>query len=115
MIDQIKAFLNKSNHDGLPLPMARDPKTGKGSVTVTSYWISFNLCIFCALMFIVSVVARLTGSFAPEAETQAAIQNAASFAFQLYVACGSFYLGRKFQGDGKTIDVQADKPDKDQG
>lgn len=110
IVDKIKQAFSDWNSKGFPLPMVRDPKTGKGSITITSYWISLNLCILCALMFIVSVVSRLTGTFAPEAETQAAIQAAASYSLQLFLACGGFYLGRKMQGDKDGISV--DKSDK---
>lgn len=112
IFEKWKRFVSDMNSKGIPLPMARDPKTGKGSITATSYWIALNLCIFCSLMFIVSVVARLTGTFAPEAETQAAIQNAATYSLQLFLACGGFYLGRKLQGDGKgNLSVEEKKID----
>lgn len=113
LLEKWKSFVSDMNSRGIPLPMARDPKTGKGSVTLTAFWITLNLCIFCALMFIVSVVARLTGQFAPEAETQAAISAAAVYSLQLFLSCGGFYLGRKMQGDGKgaiSLDAPVDKP-----
>jgi len=114
IVEKWKSFVNNMNSKGIPLPMARDPKNGKGSVTLTAFWITLNLCIFCALMFIASVVARLAGDFAPGAETQAAIQAAAVYSLQLFLACGGFYLGRKMQGDGKgsiSVDAPVDKTD----
>jgi len=113
MWQKIKETFNNWNRDGFPLPMARDPKTGKGSVTVTSYWISLNLCVLCALLFIVSVIAHLSSDFAPGPETQTAIQNAASYSLQLFLACGGFYLGRKMQGDGKSMSVDGDDKKQD--
>jgi hypothetical protein len=110
---ELKKTLSDLNKDGFPLPMVRDPKTGKGSITATSYWISLNLCVLCALLFVASIVAHLSSTFAPAAETQQAIQSAASYSMQLFLACGGFYLGRKMQGDGKKIDVAADEEKKD--
>lgn len=81
MKDKIKEMLDKLNKSGFPIPLLKDPKTDKGSLTMTMFWISFNLTILFALGKVSKVVGEvdfwemlaLTGMM------------------------GGFYLGRKYQ------------------
>ena len=45
----IKIFIGKMNAYGIPLPMIRDPKTGKGSVSLTLVFLS-SLYVQLALL-----------------------------------------------------------------
>jgi len=101
-------FVNDMNQSGVPLPMLKDPKTGQGSITITMFWASFTLCLFCAITFLATAVSHLTGIFTPGDGTQEAIKNASQYALELFLSCGGFYLGRKMQRDSKgTINVES--------
>jgi len=45
-----KEIVIKLNENGVPVPMARDPKTGKGSVSLSMVVVSFGLMSLCALL-----------------------------------------------------------------
>jgi hypothetical protein len=92
--EKIKTWLLKMNSDGFPMPMLKDPKTGKGSVTLTMMWISFNVSILA----LAGKVTNLLGGVDY------------SDTLWLLGLTSSLYLGRKIQKNGKdfTID-QEDK------
>ena len=92
--EKIKTWLLKANDEGVPLPMLKDPKTGKGSVTLTMMWISFNVSILA----LAGKVTNLLGGVDY------------SDTLWLLGLTSSLYLGRKIQKNGKdfTID-QEDK------
>ena len=54
MIEKLKALIQKMNDMGVPLPMLRDPKTGKASVSLTMLFISFNV-------FLIGLIGKLSG------------------------------------------------------
>jgi hypothetical protein len=114
MFDALTAKFDKWNKYGLPLPMVRDPKISLGSITATMFWASFTMCMVAGVIFLVTALAHLTGVFIPGDATQEAIKNAASYFLELYVAAGSFYLGRKMQKNAKgEITLDAADPSKD--
>jgi hypothetical protein len=45
MIDKIKQLIQDMNSKGIPIPLARDPKTGRGSLTFTMPVVSFGICV----------------------------------------------------------------------
>jgi hypothetical protein len=77
------------NEGGFPLPMLRDPKTKKGSVTLTMFWISFNIAILTLAGKITKVLGDVDYSNV----------------LWLLGITGSFYLGRKMQSDKTGITV----------
>lgn len=93
MFEKIKNWLLKMNREGMPMPMLKDPKTGKGSVTLTMFWISFNIAIL-----------TLAGKF-----TKILGDVDYSNVLWLLGLTGSFYLGRKLQGDGKNMTLSGEE------
>lgn len=96
-----KDLVNKANVNGIPLPTFRDPKTGKGSVTVTMVKVSFALCVIPTLVMIATVLTKLAGVFTLTDANQAQLMNSFTSAIQLYIASLGAYLGRKLQRDEK--------------
>ena len=112
--DKWNKFIGDLNKYGIPLPMARDPKNGLGSMTATSYWISFNFCLICGVFFIALAIGKFTGLFTAEQEAVDAIKNASQYALELFITCAGIYLGRKMQRDKNgdiTVEGKADKKD----
>jgi hypothetical protein len=108
----ISDFIAKLNSAGVPLPVMRDPNTGKGSVTATTFVMSSGLCLLCGVMAAACALAKLSGVFSNFAEAQTAITNAFGLSFQFFLASGGFYVGRRIGRDSKgsiTVDP-ADKP-----
>lgn len=91
-MEKLKEIVRKLNELGIPLPMLRDNKTGKASVTLTMMVISFNI-----------VAIGLIGKYAKGLDIDM------SQAMYLYMTTSGLYLGRKMQGDGKTIKVENDQ------
>lgn len=87
-----KEFVNKLNSKGIPLPLLTDPKSGRGSVSYTMLWISFNLCVI-----------GIIGKWA-KALDGIDINQAQS----LFYACAALYWGRGFQ-NGKNGSIIASK------
>lgn len=69
------------NRYGIPLPMIRDPKTGKGSISLTFTFISFNIVVF-------GLMGKAAGLLGGVDLVQA---------MNLFYACAALYWGRKFQ------------------
>jgi len=80
-----KEIISKLNTHGIPLPVLTDPKSGRGSVSYTMLWISFNLCV-------VGIVGKWS-----KALDGVDINQAQS----LFYACAALYWGRGFQ-NGKN-------------
>lgn len=90
MIEKIKNWMNKANSEGIPLPMLKDPKTGKGSITMTMFWISFNI----AILTLAGKVVKITGDIEY------------SNVLWLLGLTGGMYLGRKFQTSKDGVNVE---------
>lgn len=105
-------LVNSANANGIPLPMSRDPKTGKGSVTVSMVQVSFLLCVIPTLLMTATVIAKLTGIFNLTDATSQQLQNAFSTSIQLYIVSYGGYLGRKLQRDAKGM-VQVEGEEKE--
>lgn len=96
-------FVNKTNEQGIPLPMVR--ANGKASITATLVIISsFMMAVPCAIM-IATVITRIGGWFTLNEANQAQLMNAFSAAIQMHIAALGAYLGRGMQrgADGKVI------------
>lgn len=91
-LEDIKAFIRRMNDAGVPLPMARDPKTGKGSVSLS-------------LVFLSSVYVQLAllNSFA-QMFKGVDITNALYW----HGLCLTLYFGRSFKKDGNKIEISGD-------
>ncbi len=88
-------FVAKMNSRGVPLPTIRDPKSGKGSVSLTLVFVSFNVVL-------VGLVGKWAGALGGIDLTQA---------LNLFYACAALYFGRKFQRGSSSIEdtVSSDK------
>lgn len=86
-MNQITTFINKLNASGIPLPLIR--LNGKPTFTGTMAFISFNT----ALLGQIGKVTKLLG------EVDLTQAN------YLFLICLGAYLGRRFQGDGKTASL----------
>ena len=75
-------FVSKLNSHGIPLPTIRDPKSGKGSISLTLVFVSFNTVL-------IGVVGKWSGMLGGVDIAQA---------LNLFYACAALYWGRKFQG-----------------
>lgn len=71
----------KMNERGIPVPHIRDPKSGRGSVSLTLVFISFNV-------WLVSVVGKTAGMLGGMNTNDC---------FNMFLACAGLYFGRKFQ------------------
>lgn len=90
-----KQLIDGMNKLGIPIPTIRDPKTGKGSVTLTLVFISFNTAL-------IGQAGKIAGILGGIDLTQANY---------LFLMCLGAYLGRKMQGDSKKVDIEGDKKD----
>lgn len=99
--DKWMAIIAKANMLGVPMPTIRDPKSGRGSVSLTLVWISFNFCIL-------AMVSKWSGGIGGIDPSQA---------FNLFIACAGLYWGRKFQKDDKgNVNIDSKDPvDKSDG
>jgi hypothetical protein len=92
MFEKIKNWLLRMNEEGIPLPMLRDPKNGKGSVTLTMFWISFNIAVLTLAGKITKVIGDVDYSNV----------------LWLLGLTGGMYLGRKFQAGKDSVTVESD-------
>ena len=88
----LKNKLIELNEEGIPLPLIRDPHINAGSFPLTMMFISFNVCLL-------ALIGKLDGKLGGVDYNNA---------LWLFSICGGFYLGRKIQGDGKSIAISSD-------
>lgn len=97
IVEKWKEWVGHLNEMGVPMPTIRDPKTGKGSVSLTLVFISFNFCI-------VAMVSKWSDRFGSVDASQA---------LNLFMVCAGLYWGRKLQRDSKgTVQVESKEEDK---
>lgn len=82
-------LISKANENGIPMPTARDPSTGKGSVTAT--------------MAVVSFFFVLLSSSKQASESLGVLEF--SNLLSLFVSCMLFYTVRRFSFSKKGNDV----------
>jgi hypothetical protein len=100
LIDKWNNFVSACNSKGIPIPLARDPKTGQGSVSLTMLFLSFNM-----------VIVGLIGKYSKMLEGVDIGQ-----ALNLFTICSALYFGRKLSSskDPKaalSLDPTDDKKD----
>lgn len=86
--EKLKDIVDSGNKDGIPIPLVRDPKKGRGSVSLTLVFISFNLALFGTIGKITNMVGEVD------------LTNA----LWLFGVCASLYWGRtvKKNADGSV-------------
>lgn len=96
LTDKWKEIVNNMNSKGIPLPLVRDPKTSRGSVSLTLVFLSFNL-----------VVIGLIGKYSKMLEGVDVGQ-----AITLFSISAALYFGRKLSKDSKgNLTVEDGKPE----
>jgi hypothetical protein len=85
LFEKWKTFVDDMNSKGIPMPMIRDAKTGKGSVSLTLVFLSFNI-------WIVSIVGKWSGQLGGINPTET---------LNMFMVCAGLYFGRKMQKDPK--------------
>lgn len=105
------AFVNRMNKYGIPVPVVRDPRTGKGSVTAALVVFSAGLFGLCIMFMLASAVAKWAGLFILTAESLLQIKTAADYSFQFLLAALGGYLGRHLQ-KGESVDSEVPAPPK---
>lgn len=110
--DKWISFVNRMNKYGVPVPVVRDPRTGKGSITAALVVFSAGLFGFCILFMIASTVAKWAGLFAMTDLAIAQVKTAADYSFQFLLAALGGYLGRHLQ-KGESIDESNPPSQKD--
>lgn len=88
-----KGLFNKLNEFGLPLPMVRDPKTNKSSVSLTLVFLS-SIYVQLALLNMFAQMFKGVD-----------ITNALYW----HGMCLALYFGRSFKKDGNKVDISGDK------
>lgn len=93
ILNSISSMLDKANRNGIPLPMLRDPATGKASVTLTMVWISFNI----AIITLAGKITKLIG----DVDYQSVLW--------LFGLTLGVYLGRKVQKGPTNIEIDKEE------
>ena len=85
---KVKEVVDSGNKDGIPFPLVRDPKKGRGSVSLTLVFLSFNLAFFGTIGKFTNLVGDVD------------LTNA----LWLFGVCASLYWGRhvKKNADGSV-------------
>jgi hypothetical protein len=87
-------IVSNCNEKGIPIPLARDH--GVGSVSLTLTLISFTLCA-------AGIIGKWSGALGG---------IDVSNAFQLFLACGGLYWGRKISKTPKDITIEKSETEK---
>jgi hypothetical protein len=93
LFDKWKVFVSKMNEKGLPIPMVRDPKTGRGDVALT-------LVVISSIWVQVGLLNKLSNFFGDVDMAQA---------LNWFYACAGLYWARKMSTDGKGKNELGDK------
>lgn len=101
MIQKWKAFVDRMNSNGIPVPTMRDPKVKTGSVTFTLVVVSGGLCAISILVMLGTCLAKLKSDFSLTEQTAAQIHDAFTSSLEFLGMSLGAYLGRKMQGDAK--------------
>ncbi len=99
MFEKWKQFVSDMNSKGVPVPMIRDGKSGRGSVSLTLVFVSFNV-------WLVSIVGKASGALGGMDPSQT---------LNMFMVCSGLYFGRKFQKDKDgNMTVEAKEPKKEE-
>jgi hypothetical protein len=90
---KFKGFFSKLNDLGIPVPLIRDPKTGKASVSLTLVFISS----FYVQVAILNKFAQLFKGV----DTETSVQ--------FFLICSGLYFGRTLTKDGKKVESSEQK------
>lgn len=94
---EIFNLLKSFGVNGIPFPMITDPKTGKGSVTVTLVVVSSGVCFIVITLMVMVFLAKLNHWFILNEDTLHSLEKAFDSAFNVFLTSLGAYLGRRFQ------------------
>ena len=92
--DKWMEWINAANAKGIPIPLVRDPKTGRGDVALT-------LVVLSSILVMVGLIGKWSGRLG-------GIDIANSL--QFFYASSALYWARKLNSDGKKVEL--DQPSK---
>lgn len=92
MKDAWVRFVNNMNTKGIPIPLVRDPKTGRGDVALTLVFIS-------SIWFQIGLIGKWSGALGGINMSEA---------FEFFVSACSLYWARKLSTDGRSASFGAD-------
>jgi hypothetical protein len=99
MFEKWKQFVSDMNSKGVPVPMIRDGKSGRGSVSLTLVFLSFNV-------WLVSIIGKASGALGGMDPSQT---------LNMFMVCSGLYFGRKFQKDKDgNMTVEGKEPKKEE-
>ena len=84
-------LISKANANGIPLPMVRDPKTGRGDVALT-------LVVMSSALVMIGLMGKWSGKLGG-----IDVANA----LQFFYASSGLYWARKLSTDGKKTEIAA--------
>lgn len=90
-------MVSKANRLGIPVPVARDPRTGKGSITTALVVFSAGLFGLCIIFMLATAIGKWAGFFVLTDISIAQVKTAADYSFQFLLAALGGYLGRHLQ------------------
>lgn len=105
-------FVDRMNKYGVPVPVVRDPRTGKGSITAALVVFSAGLFGICIVFMLAAAIGKWAGFFALTDVSAASVKTAADYSFQFLLAALGGYLGRHLQ-KGESIDESNQPSQKD--
>jgi hypothetical protein len=107
-----KNFVSNLASKGVPILVARDPKSKEPSVTLTLVVVSAGMCMISVAIMLATSIAKIHSDFTLTPETSGQIHDAFSSSFQFLIASLGGYLGRKMQSDGKGgVALEEKKPE----
>lgn len=95
LVRKWKGLCLKMNQSGVPVPLVRDPKKGRGSVSLTLVFLSFNI-------WLISIIGKATNLLG-------GVDNSA--ALQMFMVTASLYWFRKLPAKGIPEDIEAESED----
>lgn len=95
--------------NGIPFPMVTDPKTGKGSVTVTLVVVSSGVCFIAIFLMMTVFFAKLNHWYILNDDTFHSLEKAFDSAFNVFLTSLGAYLGRRFQSKDLKSSKEFDK------
>lgn len=84
-----KDLVNLMNSKGIPMPMVRDPKTGRGDVALT-------LVVMSSALIMMGLIGKWSGHLGGVDVPQA---------LQFFYASSALYWARKLKSDGKEVEL----------
>lgn len=104
-------MVSGANRLGIPVPVVRDPQTGKGSITAALVVFSAGLFGVCILFMLAMAIGKWAGFFAITDLSITQVKTAADYSFQFLLAALGGYLGRHLQ-KGETTEKPVSEPPK---